>query len=86
MQLVRPLDFLAVTEHAELLGIATAMRTSDPRLAQDEWGGRILAQFNSGQEGRMAAFGEIIELGTVQGVDPVGISTSPVISGPISWT
>ena len=71
VQLVRPLDFLAVTEHAEMLGIATAMRTSDPRLAQDEWGGRILAQFNSGQEGRMAAFGEIIELGTVQGVDPV---------------
>ena len=54
-----------------MLGIATAMRTSDPRLAQDEWGGRILAQFNSGQEGRMAAFAEIIELGTVQGVDPV---------------
>ena len=61
VQLVRPLDFLAITEHAEMLGIATAMRTSDPRLAQDEWGGRILAQFNSGQEGRMAAFGEIID-------------------------
>ena len=71
VQLVRPLDFLAITEHAEMLGLATAIRTSDPRLAQDDWGGRILSQFASGQEGRMAAFAEIIDLGTVQGVDPV---------------
>ena len=71
VQLVRPLDFLAVTEHAEFLGLATAMRTADPRLARDDWGGRILAQFNSGQEGRMAAFGEILRAGSVQGVDPV---------------
>ena len=70
VQLVRPLDFLAVTEHAEFLGLATAVRNADPRLARDDWGSRILAQFKSGQEGRMAAFGEILGAGT-QGVDPV---------------
>ncbi len=53
-----------------MLGISAAMRTSDPRLAQDEWGGRILAQFNFGQEGRMAAYAEIIDIETVQGVNP----------------
>ena len=71
VQLVRPLDFLAITEHAEMLGLATAIRTADPRLARDDWGSRILRQFNSGQEGRMAAFAEIIDFGTVQGIDPV---------------
>lgn len=70
VQLIRPLDFLAITEHAEMLGLATAIRTSDPRLARDPWGGRIIDQFNSGREGRMAAFAEIIELGTVRGIDP----------------
>ena len=56
VQLIRPLDFLAITEHAEMLGLATAMRTSDPRLLADEWGAKTHALFNSGQEGRMAAF------------------------------
>ena len=71
VQLVRPLDFLAITEHAEMLGLATAIRTSDPRLLADEWGAKTHALFNSGQEGRMAAFADIIEIGTVQGRDPL---------------
>lgn len=70
IQLIRPLDFLAITEHAEMLGLATAMRTSDPRLLQDEWGRRTYELFNSGQQGRMAAFADIIDVGTVQGRDP----------------
>ena len=70
VQLIRPLDFLAITEHAEMLGIATAMRTSNPRLLADDWGRRTYDLFNSGQEGRMAAFADIIEIGTVQGRDP----------------
>ena len=70
VQLIRPLDFLAITEHAEMLGLATAMRSSDPRLLADEWGAQTHALFNSGQEGRMAAFGDIIEIGTVQGRNP----------------
>ena len=32
VQLIRPLDFLAITEHAEMIGLATTMRQSDPRL------------------------------------------------------
>lgn len=72
VQLIRPLDFLAITEHAEMLGLATAIRTSDPRLLADEWGRRTHTLFNSGQEGRMAAFADIIDIGTVQGRDPTG--------------
>ena len=68
VQLIRPLDFLAITEHAEMLGLATAMRSSDPRLLADEWGARTHQLFNSGQQGRMAAFRDIIDLGTVQGM------------------
>ncbi len=70
VQLIRPLDFLAITEHAEMLGLSTAIRTSNQNLLQDEWGRRIYDQFGEGQLGRMAAFGEIIEISTVEGRDP----------------
>jgi hypothetical protein len=70
VQLIRPLDFLAITEHAEFLGVATALNTSDPRLLADENGRQLYDQFNAGQEGRMAAFANIIEQATVLGVDP----------------
>ena len=70
VQLIRPLDFLAITEHAEMLGLSTAIRTSNPNLLQDEWGRRIHDQFGQGQQSRMAAFSEIIDLATVQGIDP----------------
>ena len=70
MQLIRPLDFLAITEHAEMIGLATAIRGSDPRLLADEWGRQTYDKFQSGQEGRMAAFADIIEISTVEGRDP----------------
>ncbi len=70
VQLIRPLDFLAITEHAEMIGLATAMRSSDPRLLADEWGRQTHDRFNSGQEGRMAAFADIINISTVEGRDP----------------
>ena len=70
VQLVRPLDFLAITEHAEFLGVASALKGSDPRLLGNTAGRRIYDQFNAGQEGRMAAFADIIELATVEGIDP----------------
>ena len=70
VQLVRPLDFLAITEHAEMLGLATAVRAADPRLLADDWGRLTYERFNSGQEGRMAAFADIIEIASVQGRDP----------------
>ncbi|NDR56163.1 DUF3604 domain-containing protein [Aliiruegeria sabulilitoris] len=70
VQLIRPLDFLAITEHAEMLGLATAIRTADRRLLEDEWGRQTYELFHSGQQGRMAAFADIIDIGTVQGRDP----------------
>ena len=48
VQLIRPLDFLAITEHAEFLGVATALKGSDPRLLGNEAGRRIYDQFNVG--------------------------------------
>ena len=60
VQLVRPLDFLVITDHAEFIGLAPMIQTSDPLLLSDSWGKRIYDLFNSGQEGRMQAFAEII--------------------------
>ncbi len=70
VQLIRPLDFLVVTDHAELIGLAPMLQKSDPKLLADEWGRSIYELFNSGQEGRMQAFAEIIEIGTVTLVNP----------------
>jgi hypothetical protein len=69
VQLIRPLDFLVITDHAELMGLAPAIRESNPLLLSDPWGKWVYEKFNSGQEGRMAAFGSIIEKGT-SGVNP----------------
>jgi len=70
VQLIRPLDFLVVTDHAELIGLAPMLQKSDPKLLADPWGRSIYNLFNSGQEGRMQAFAEIIEIGTVTLVNP----------------
>ena len=70
VQLVRPLDFLVITDHAEFIGLAPMIQTSDPLLLSDSWGKRIYDLFNSGQEGRMQAFAEIIEIGSVTMVNP----------------
>jgi len=70
VQLIRPLDFLVITDHAEMLGMASAIRESNPILLDDPWGKWAYEQFNSGQEGRMAVFADIIEKSTVQGVNP----------------
>jgi hypothetical protein len=72
VQLIRPLDFLAITDHAEMIGLAPAIRTEDPLLLADPWGGDIFDKFNSGIEGRQAALAEIVELATVDGVNPFG--------------
>jgi hypothetical protein len=70
VQLVRPLDFLAITDHAEFLGLASMLHRSDPILLADPWGKWAHEQFNSGQEGRMGLFAEIIRLATVDGTNP----------------
>ena len=61
VQLVRPLDFLVITDHAEFIGLAPQVRNSAPELLSDPWGKKIHDLFNSGQEGRMQAFQMIME-------------------------
>ena len=70
VQLIRPLDFLAITDHAEFLGLATMIQTSAPELLADPWGKWVYDRFNAGQEGRMEAFANIIEHG-VKAVNPM---------------
>jgi len=72
VQLIRPLDFLAVTEHAEFNGLATGLRESSPLLLADPWGKQTYDLFNSGPEGRMAAFQDIIKWGTIKLENPFG--------------
>ena len=70
VQLIRPLDFLAITDHAEMMGLAPAIARSDPILLADPWGRQAYEQFNSGEEGRMQVFSDIIEKATVKGINP----------------
>jgi len=70
VQLIRPLDFLVITDHAEMIGLAPAIQESNPILLNDPWGKWVYERFNSGAEGRMEAFANIIDKGTVQGINP----------------
>ncbi|MEE8512165.1 MAG: DUF3604 domain-containing protein, partial [Acidiferrobacterales bacterium] len=56
VQLIRPLDFLAVTDHAEYIGLAPMIRESNPVLLADPYGKWLHERFNAGQEGRFEAF------------------------------
>jgi hypothetical protein len=49
VQLVRPLDFLVVSDHAEYLGLTPALRASNPLLLQTEAGRRWHAALQSGE-------------------------------------
>ena len=59
VQLVRPLDFLVITDHAEFMGLASMIRESDPYLLSIPWGKWIHERFNSGPEGRLEAFRDV---------------------------
>ena len=61
VQLIRPLDFLVITDHAEFIGFAPQLRNSAPELLSDPWGREMHELFNSGQDGRMKAFRRIME-------------------------
>lgn len=69
VQLIRPLDFLAITDHAEMMGLAPAIRESSPLLTSDPFGKWLHDQFNAGQEARMDAVRAVVEKGT-SGVNP----------------
>ena len=70
VQLVRPLDFLVVTDHSELIGLAPQIQNSAPELLADPWGKWVHERFNAGPEGRMEAFGSIIAAAT-EGNNPM---------------
>lgn len=70
VQLIRPLDFLVITDHAEFMGLAPMVQSSDPLLLADSWGSWVHERFNSGPEGRMEAFQDIITHG-VKGINPL---------------
>jgi hypothetical protein len=70
VQLIRPLDFLVITDHAEFIGLAPMIARSDPALLADPWGRWVHERFNAGPEGRMEAFANIIEYGTVKLTNP----------------
>jgi len=60
VQLVRPLDFLFVTDHAEYIGLAPMIRDADPILLADPYGKWLYEKFNAGGESAMEAFGSIL--------------------------
>ena len=64
VQLIRPLDFLVITDHAEMMGLAPAIRESSPVLLAEPWGRWIHERFNAGQEGRMEAVRDVVNRGT----------------------
>jgi hypothetical protein len=58
-QLVRPLDFLVVSDHAEYLGIADQIRIADPELLATEYGKRWYDMYQEGMEQGMEAAKEV---------------------------
>ena len=71
IQLIRPLDFLVITDHAEMIGLASAIRESSPILLAEPWGKWVHERFNAGQEGRMEALRDVVSRGT-SGINPFG--------------
>jgi hypothetical protein len=70
VQLIRPLDFLVVTDHAEFIGLAPMIHGSHPGLLADPWGNWLHERFNSGPEGRVEAYMNIIKHG-IRGENPL---------------
>ena len=61
VQLVRPLDFTIVSDHAEYIGLAPMIRNSDPVLLADPFGKMLHDKFRSGPEGAAEAFALLIK-------------------------
>lgn len=59
-RLVRPLDFLVLTDHAEAMGLAPLMRAADPLLLSSERGRAVFDAFNEGPDAAMAAFADLL--------------------------
>ncbi|MEY3016878.1 MAG: hypothetical protein RL336_13 [Pseudomonadota bacterium] len=68
VQIARPLDFLAVTDHAENLGLAPMVVRSDPELLKSPWGRKVHDAFHSGNQ--TGAYGMWIAAKNA-GIDPL---------------
>jgi hypothetical protein len=64
VQLIRPLDFLVITDHAEMIGLSSSIRESSPILLAEPWGKWVHERFNAGQAGRMEAVRDVVARGT----------------------
>jgi len=59
-KLVRPLDFLVVTDHAEYMGLLPGIADGNKILLASEYGKNLAETLNSGPEGRLKATFEVI--------------------------
>jgi hypothetical protein len=60
-RLVRPLDFLVVSDHSEYQGLMPKLRGGDPELLRNEVGNRWYNWFREGPEGQYKVFLEFAE-------------------------
>jgi len=67
-RLIRPLDFLVVSDHAENLGLAPAIEESNPELLKDPWGKKVYDMVKAGDG--WGAYQEWKKEGAT-GVDPM---------------
>lgn len=68
-RLIRPLDFLLVSEHAENLGLAPMIAESNPELLKDPWGKEVYDLVKSGKS--WEAFLKWSNEGLAVGKDPI---------------
>ena len=61
VKLIRPLDFLVVSDHAEYLGLPVMLNSGDPALLADPYGKRLYEMFRAGPEEAYNAFRELLE-------------------------
>ena len=70
-KLVRPLDFLVVSDHSEYMGLVPRLRGGDPELLANEVGNRWYKWYKEGPEGAYKVFLEFVEdLGANKGRIP----------------
>jgi hypothetical protein len=86
VQIQRPLDFLAVTDHAEMLGLQVMLDKKDPRLVNSDWGKKLLeAHQKDPVRGAMAlSGGATIQDNSPENHDKIGQLFSPQIR-QASW-
>jgi len=59
-KLIRPLDWLVVSDHAEYMGIAPMLQTGDQALLDDPYGAQLYEAFRAGGDKAYNAFLEIV--------------------------